>query len=77
MAKRKLYRIGEVIRFSGVSRQTIHNYTAFGLIREEERTASGYRLYGEDVFASLRRIAELKGLHTLRQIKSILKAEGR
>ena len=76
MAKRKLYRVGDVIRFSGVSRQTIHNYTAFGLIREEERTASGYRLYGEDVFARLRRIGELKTSHKLREIKKILNAGG-
>ena len=76
MAKRRLYRIGEVIRFSGISRQTIHNYTAFGLIREEERTPAGYRLYGEEVFRALRRISELKPGHTLREIKELLKAEG-
>lgn len=72
MGKRRLYRIGEVMRFSGVSRQTLHNYTAFGLIREEERTPSGYRLYGEWVFERLRRIAELKARFTLRQIKAML-----
>lgn len=76
MGKRRLFRIGEVMRFSGVSRQTIHNYTAFGLIREEERTPAGYRLYGEDVFRALRRIGEMKPSHTLREIKEILKAEG-
>ena len=73
MAKRKLYRIGDVMRFSGMSRQTIHNYTAFGLIREEDRTPSGYRLYGEGVFEQLRQIAKLKRAHTLREIKGILK----
>ena len=75
MAKQRLYRIGEVMRFSGLSRQTVHNYTAFGLIREEERTPSGYRLYGEDVFERLRRISRLKGEHTLREIKEIVKRE--
>jgi DNA-binding transcriptional MerR regulator len=75
MAKGKVYRIGEVMRFSGVSRQTLHNYTVFGLIREEERTPSGYRLYAEEVFERLRRIARLKGHHTLREIKEILKRE--
>lgn len=29
----KLYRIGEVVDYSGVSRQTIHNYTTMGLLR--------------------------------------------
>ncbi len=76
MAKRRLYRIGDVMRFSGVSRQTLHNYTAFGLIREEERTPAGYRLYGEEVFGRLRRISDLKGAYTLREIKDMLKLEG-
>ena len=75
MAKRRLYRIGEVARFSGLSRQMLHNYTIFGLITEEERTPAGYRLYGEDVFERLRRIAELKADHTLRQIRAILSGE--
>lgn len=57
---KKLYKIGEVMRYSGLTRQTIHNYTHFGLIREEERTDSGHRLYGEDVFPRLERILALK-----------------
>ena len=75
MAERKLFRIGEVMHFSGLSRQTLHNYTAFGLIREEERSASGYRLYGEQVFLRLKRIRELQSKHTLREIKEILRRE--
>lgn len=75
MARRNLFRMGEVIRFSGLSRQTLHNYTVFGLIREEERTPAGYRLYGEEVFERLRRIRELQPRRTLREIKEILKAE--
>ena len=75
MAKSRLYRIGDVMRFSGVSRQTLHNYTTYGLICEEERTPAGYRLYGEEVFRRLRRIAELKGKHTLRAMRDILDAE--
>lgn len=75
MGKAELYRIGDVMKFSGISRQTLHNYTVFGLIREEERTPAGYRLYGQDVFERLRRIARLKRSHTLREIKEILKCE--
>ena len=73
MAGRRLYRIGDVMRFSGVSRQTLHNYTVFGLIREEERTPAGYRLYGEEVFERLKRIGELKPTHRLREIQEMLK----
>ena len=75
MARQRLYRIGEVMSFSGLSRQTLHNYTVFGLIREEERTPAGYRLYGESVFKRLRRIGQLKHKHTLREIKELLQDE--
>ena len=40
MAPRKLYKIGEVMKHTSLSRQTIHNYTMMGLIIEEERTPS-------------------------------------
>ena len=77
-APRKLYRIGEIMRSTGLSRQTLHNYTVFGLITEEERTESGHRLYGEDVFSCLSRIEELKSQRkTLREIRLMLGAETR
>src|SRR5688572_8630303 len=53
---KKLYKIGEVMRHSGLSRQTIHNYTMLGLLTEDERTESGHRLYGEGVFERIERI---------------------
>ncbi len=75
MAVRKLFKIGEVMQYSGLSRQTIHNYTVLGLIREQERTDSGHRLYEERVFERLERIKELRGKKTLRQIREVLKRE--
>ncbi len=72
---RKLFKIGEVMRHTGLSRQTIHNYTTLGLITEEERTDSGHRLYGEDVFRRLKRIEELKGKMTLKDIRRTLSRE--
>ena len=74
VAPPKLYRIGEVVRYSGFSRQTIHNYTTMGLIRERERTDGGHRMYGEDVFASLALIKALKGKQTLAEIRQVLQA---
>ncbi len=65
----KLYRIGEVVEFSGFSRQTIHNYTAMGLIRESKWTSSGHRLYEEDVFHRLEVIKRLKNNYPLLKIK--------
>ena len=69
---RKLYRIGEVIQYTGLSRQTVHNYTTMGLICESEWTPGGHRLYDESVFEELAIIAELKHTRTLRQIAVIL-----
>lgn len=73
---RKLFKIGEVMKYSGLSRQTVHNYTIWGLISEAERTESDHRLYGEEVFERIRRINELKkAKHTLHEIRQILAAE--
>ena len=69
----KLYRIGEVIEHTGLSRQTLHFYATIGLISEKSRTRSGYRLFPPSVFAALDRIRRLKKSgHTLRQIREIL-----
>ena len=65
----KLYRISEIVEYSGVSRQTIHNYTTMGLITEARRTAGGHRLYGEDVFGRLDLIEDLK--HRRKSLREI------
>ena len=79
MAKReKLFKIGEVMEYSGVSRQTLHNYTLAGLIAAEKRTRAGHRLYDESVFDYLDRIKMLqKENYTLMQIKELFQAEKR
>ena len=68
----KLYRIGEIIRFTPFSRQTIHNYTIMGLIRESQWTEGGHRLYDETVFERLSQISELKKTKSLEEIKQLL-----
>lgn len=76
MAREKLYKIGEVIEETGLSRQTIHNYTLTGLIQEKKRTRSGHRLYDEQVFDRLEQIKTLQSKnYTLLQIKKILSEE--
>jgi len=72
VAPPKLYRIGEITSFTGLSRQTIHNYTTMGLIAEADWTPGGHRLYSEGVFSRLHRIAELKPHKSMAQIKRIL-----
>ncbi len=64
----KRYRIGEIVQHTGLSRQTIHNYTIMGLIVEAERTPGGHRLYDETVFHRLQMIHELKSKHSMEQI---------
>jgi len=59
----KLYRIGEIVEHSGLSRQTIHNYTTMGLLIEARRTDGGHRLYDESVFERLNGIIALKAQH--------------
>ena len=59
----KLYRIGEIVEHSGLSRQTIHNYTTMGLLVEARRTDGGHRLYDESVFERLNGIIALKAQH--------------
>jgi len=56
----KLYRIGELVEFAGVSRQTIHNYATMGLLNEAQWTKGGHRLFGPEVFERLQGIAGLK-----------------
>mgnify|MGYP001027720637 CR=1 FL=1 len=69
------YRIGELVRYSPFSRQTIHNYTIMGLIREAEWTEGGHRLYDETVFDRLSRIMELKESMSLTEIRHVLNEE--
>ena len=71
----KLYKVGEIMRHTGLSRQTIHNYTMLGLIKPAERTESGHRLYDETVFDRIRRIELMKVHRTLDEIRQTLDAE--
>ncbi len=72
---RKLYRIGEIMRHTGISRQTLHNYTVRGLITEAARTDGNHRLYDEWVFDRLERIQALKERKTLAEIRAFLTNE--
>jgi len=75
-APAKLYRVGELVRYTPFSRQTIHNYTTMGLIRESEWTEGGHRLYDESVFERLSRIIELRKTKTLSQIRDLVDKHG-
>jgi DNA-binding transcriptional MerR regulator len=71
----KRYRIGEIVRNTPFTRQTIHNYTTMGLIQESDWTEGGHRLYDESVFERLWRIQELRKTKTLTEIRDVLREE--
>lgn len=71
---RKRYRIGELVEHSGLSRQTLHNYTRWGLIQEVGWTAGGHRVYGEEALGRLDRIVELKRSLSIAEIRTRLDA---
>ena len=72
----KLFKIGEVMAHSGISRQTIHNYTVGGFIEEAARTPKAHRLYDESVFERLARIRQLQEEgNSLREIKKMIDEE--
>ena len=68
----KLYRIGELVEHTPFSRQTIHNYTTMGLIKECAWTEGGHRLYDESVFERLSQILTLKKTKTLSEIRELI-----
>jgi DNA-binding transcriptional MerR regulator len=71
----KRYKIGELARHTGLTRQTLHNYTRWGLIAEAGWTAGGHRLYDASVFPRLARILTLKRDHTVEQVRAMLEAD--
>lgn len=73
----KLYRIGELVDYTPFSRQTIHNYTIMGLIREAKWTEGGHRLYDESVFERLSEIIRLRKTKTLSEIRETLSIKDR
>ncbi|GAB4108070.1 MAG: hypothetical protein Kow00105_13990 [Phycisphaeraceae bacterium] len=68
----KRYKMGELASATGLSRQTLHNYTKWGLIQASGWTPGGHRLYDESVFARLEQIMRLKARMTVEQVREIL-----
>lgn len=56
------YRVGEVAELTGVSVRTLHHYDRIGLLQPRQRTAAGYRLYGEQELLRLQQILTLRYL---------------
>ncbi|MFC4535548.1 MerR family transcriptional regulator [Sphaerisporangium dianthi] len=60
MAPRDGYTIGQLARLSGLPVKTIRFYSDVGVLPERDRTAAGYRLYGEEDLARLELIRTLR-----------------
>lgn len=71
--------IGELARRSGLSRDTLRYYERLSLLAAGGRgAANGYRHYGAESVARLRRIQRMKSIgFTLREIRQILTDDSR
>jgi len=65
--------IGKLAERLGLSRTTLLYYERIGLLRSTTRSASGYRLYGDDAVERLRLICTYRGAGlTLAEIRELL-----
>lgn len=77
---RRLLKIGEVARRSGVGVEALRFYERSGLLEPATRTSSGYRLYGEEALERLAFIKKAQSVgFSLDEIGRIIEeaAEGR
>jgi DNA-binding transcriptional MerR regulator len=73
---KKLWKVGDLIRHTGLTRQTLHNWCQLGLICEVEQTPGGHRLFDDAVFARIERIQRLKQRgKRLQEIAELLERE--
>ncbi|WP_040896037.1 MerR family transcriptional regulator [Streptomyces griseoaurantiacus] len=71
------YSVGQVSAFAGVTVRTLHHYDKAGLLSPSERSAAGYRLYGEADLARLQQILFYRELgFSLGEIGAILDDPG-
>ncbi|EKQ56035.1 MULTISPECIES: MerR family transcriptional regulator [unclassified Clostridium] len=65
--------IGDFVKLTRSTLKTVLYYHKIGLLKEPERSVSGYRLYGAEELARMRMIKHLKNLGLdLNQIKEII-----
>lgn len=72
----KLFTVSQVARRTGMTVRTLHHYESKGLLVPSQRSAAGYRLYGETELCRLQHIVSLKALgFSLAEIHECLGAD--
>lgn len=70
-------KVKEVAELVGISVRTLHHYDEIGLLKPDETTEAGYRIYTEDNLDTLQQILFFKELgFPLKDIKEIMGSEG-
>ena len=71
------FTVGELAKLTGVTVRTLHHYDEIGLVTPSQRTAAGYRLYGERDVMRLQQVLVHRELGLpLEQIAAVLDAPG-
>ena len=75
-ASKEVYRAKEFADLAGVTVRALHHYDRLGLLRPQQRSEAGYRLYSMRDFARLEQLVVLKFLGIpLKQIRTLLESE--
>ncbi|SDX45195.1 MerR family transcriptional regulator [Paenibacillus sp. PDC88] len=68
-----LYKVKEVAKFTGVTIRTLHHYDEIGLVKPDEVTESGHRLYSDDNLKRLQQVLFFREIgFSLQEIGPIL-----
>lgn len=67
----RLYKTGEVLARTGISRQMLYRYLQLDLVTPACTTETGRNLFSESVFKQIVMIQQLNQRYTLRDIREI------
>ena len=69
---KKLWKVGDLARRTGLTRQALHQYVLAGLLTPVDLTKGGQRLFGEDAAQRVKLIRDLCAVgYTLRDVRDI------
>lgn len=75
MGKVARYKTKDILEKTGISRQVLQRYITMGLVKEEDRTEGGHRIFGEDAIKRIQIIKRLnKSGYTLRDMREAFKS---